>query len=93
MATHSSIPAGRIPRTEEPGGLQSMGHKDSDMTERLSTHTHIYLSFSYSFISNRIFFSQVICFWPFYMVHGVLMASILEWFAISPSSLFLGGLI
>ena len=23
--THSSIPAWRIPRTEEPGGLQSMG--------------------------------------------------------------------
>ena len=25
MASHSSIPAWRIPRTEEPGGLQSMG--------------------------------------------------------------------
>ena len=25
MATHSSIPAWRIPRTEETGGLQSMG--------------------------------------------------------------------
>ena len=25
MATHSSIPAWIIPRTEEPGGLQSMG--------------------------------------------------------------------
>ena len=25
MATHSSIIAWRIPRTEEPGGLQSMG--------------------------------------------------------------------
>ena len=25
MATHSSIPAWKIPRTEEPGGLQSMG--------------------------------------------------------------------
>ena len=25
MATHSSIPAGRIPGTEEPGGLQCMG--------------------------------------------------------------------
>ena len=36
MATHSSILAWRIPRTEEPGGLQSMGHKESDMTERLT---------------------------------------------------------
>ena len=28
MATHSSILFGRIPWTEEPGGLQSMGHKN-----------------------------------------------------------------
>ena len=27
MATHSSILAGRIPWTEEPGGLQSMGSR------------------------------------------------------------------
>ena len=27
MATQSSIPAWRIPGTEEPGGLQSMGSK------------------------------------------------------------------
>ena len=33
MATHSSILAWRIPRTEEPGGLQSMDHKESNMTE------------------------------------------------------------
>ena len=36
MATHSNIFAWRIPWTEEPGGLQSMGHKESDMTERLT---------------------------------------------------------
>ena len=30
---HSSILAWRIPRTEEAGGLQSMGHKQLDMTE------------------------------------------------------------
>ena len=35
MATHSSILAWRIPRTEELGGLQSMGRKELDMTERL----------------------------------------------------------
>ena len=33
MATHSSILAWRIPWTEEPGGLQSKGHKQLDMTE------------------------------------------------------------
>ena len=29
MATHSSVLAWRIPGTEEPGGLQSMGSKES----------------------------------------------------------------
>ena len=29
MATHSSILAWRIPRTEEPGGLQSLGSQKS----------------------------------------------------------------
>ena len=29
MATHSSILAGEIPWTEEPGGLQSMGSQKS----------------------------------------------------------------
>ena len=33
MATHPSILAWRIPWTEEPGGLQSMGHKQLDTTE------------------------------------------------------------
>ena len=33
MATYSSIFAWRIPWTEEPGKLQSMGHKRSDITQ------------------------------------------------------------
>ena len=33
MATHSSILAWRIPWTGEPGGLQSMGLQESDMTK------------------------------------------------------------
>ena len=33
MATHSSILAWRIPGTEEPGGLWSMGCKELDRTE------------------------------------------------------------
>ena len=32
MATHSSILAWEIPQTEEPGGLQSWGHKESHST-------------------------------------------------------------
>ena len=33
MATHSSILAWRIPRTEEPGGYSPWGCKESDATE------------------------------------------------------------
>ena len=38
MAIHSSIPAWRIPWTEEPGGYSPWGRKGSDATERLSLH-------------------------------------------------------
>ena len=37
MATHSSIPAWRIPWTEEPGSLQSMGLQESDTTDHACT--------------------------------------------------------
>ena len=36
MATRSSILAWRIPWTEEPGGLEPMVSKESDMTEELT---------------------------------------------------------
>ena len=38
MAMHSSILAWKIPWTEEPGGLQSLGVTESDT----SKHTHMY---------------------------------------------------
>ena len=41
MATHSSTLAWRIPWTEEPGGLQSIGRKESDTTEA-SEHAHMH---------------------------------------------------
>ena len=37
-ATHSTVLAWRIPWKEEPKGLQSMGHKESDTTVWLSLH-------------------------------------------------------
>ena len=46
MATHSGIPAWRIPWTEEPGGLP-WGRKESDMTEvtqHAHRHSNIYLT-------------------------------------------------
>ena len=42
MAPHSSTFAWKIPWTEEPGGLQSMGSLEVGMTERL--HFHFSLS-------------------------------------------------
>ena len=33
MAAHSRILAWRIPQTEEPNGLQSMGLKEADTTK------------------------------------------------------------
>ena len=39
MAPHSSTLAWKIPWAEEPGRLQSMGHKGSDTTERLTLST------------------------------------------------------
>ena len=42
MAPHSSTLACKIPRTEEPGRLQSRGREESDTTEQL--HFHFSLS-------------------------------------------------
>ena len=38
LATHSSILAGRIPWTEEPGGLQSIGSQSQVQLKPLSMH-------------------------------------------------------
>ena len=56
MATHSSILAWRIPWTAEPGGLQSMGHKESHnrahphKVARLQLHNPLYHWAFYFFI-------------------------------------------
>ena len=41
-ATCSSLLAGKIPGTEEPGGLQSMGSEQSDTTERACLRKHVF---------------------------------------------------
>ena len=45
MATHSSILAGIIPWTEEPGGLQFMGLQrvKRDWATHSLTHTYVYM--------------------------------------------------
>ena len=58
MTTHSGILAWRIPRTEEPGRQQSMGHKEGEI------YLFVILSFSFHWVSalsykvkkNNIFF-------------------------------------
>ena len=40
MATHSSSFAWKIPWTEEPGRLQSMGSQESDTTQQQNHHQH-----------------------------------------------------
>ena len=42
MAIYSSILAWKIPWTEEPGGLQSMGSPRMDTTEQLSMHIYTF---------------------------------------------------
>ena len=51
MATQLSILAWKIQWTEEPGGLQSMGRKESDVTEHAHTHTGLYIFSAHNLIS------------------------------------------
>ena len=55
MATHSSILTWRIPRTEESGGLQSMGSQRVGHDWMTNTHTISYLFFDYGFFWKKIF--------------------------------------
>ena len=50
MATHSSLLAWRIPGTEEPGGLQSMGLQRTGHDR--ATNTFTFSLFTKSFISS-----------------------------------------
>ena len=55
MATYSSILAWRIPRrTEEPGGLQSMGSQRAGHDRSDSTHAHTYARLSQNKPSVRL---------------------------------------
>ena len=53
MSTHSSIFAQRIPWTEDPGGLQSMGLQSQ--TQVTNTHTHTFdYNKQYNKLKNKI---------------------------------------
>ena len=81
MATRSSILAWKIPWTEKPGRLQSMGLQRLEhdpVTDHAHTHTHSVLSlFVYNFISHSLFniislnlhksSMRLVSFYPFYV--------------------------
>ena len=46
---------GESPWKEEPGGLQSMGSKESDTTERLRMHTHTHTHTHYTNLYESLF--------------------------------------
>ena len=46
MATHSSILTWKMPWTEEPGGLQSMGLQELGMTQQLNHHQRTKILFA-----------------------------------------------
>ena len=50
MASHSSILVWRIPCTEKPGRLQSMGRKESDITEQLTLSLSLTISIGSFFL-------------------------------------------
>ena len=101
MTTHSSILAWRIPWTEEPGGLQSMGSK---RVRHPSTHALVLAGLGGASIFMGAFFfceseseSEVTqlcltlldptdCSPPGSSVHGILQARVLEWGAIAFST-------
>ena len=61
MASHSSIVAWNIPWAEEPGGLQSMGHKVLDTTEVQSTMARIIFLVDWVFVEQiKLAFQKLI---------------------------------
>ena len=68
MTSHSSILAWRISWTEEPGGLRSMGRKQSDTTEAhicpMVSEGSLFSTSSAALIACRF------CWYPFQLVCG-----------------------
>ena len=85
MATHSSILAWKIPWTEEPGGLQSMGLQRVRHDRATNTYTCI-VAPAKSLQSCLSLCDPKDGSPPGSTVPGILQARILEWVAISFSS-------
>ena len=82
MATYSSTLAWKIPWTEEPGRLQSMGSQTvgHDWATSMSMSTPVYVRVLL-LQSCLTLYDPMDCSPPGFSVHGVLQARILEWVA------------
>ena len=86
MATHSSILIWRIPRSEEPGGLQSIRSQSQTRLKRLSTHAQLKMhdKDSVCLCAKSFQLCPTLCdpmdrSLPGSFVHGILQARVLEW--------------
>ena len=72
MATHSSTLPWRIPWTEELGGLQSAGHKESETTERLHFHYHFprFHTVFHCSVAKSCLYDPMDCSLPGSSIHG-----------------------
>ena len=82
MVTHSSIPAWKIPWTEEPGRLHTVHGVWRVGQEWMTEHVHIYTRVSIS-QSCLTLWDPLDCSLPGSSIHGIFQARILEWIAIS----------
>ena len=98
MATHSSILACRIPWTEEPGMLQSMGSQSQTQLKQLSTHsvgkTFHFRTAAAAAATKSLQSCLTLCdpvdgSPPGSSVPGILQARILEWVAIFFSNAYM----
>ena len=74
IVIHSSILAWIIPKTEEPGGLQSMGSQKVYTTEHTHTHPIVLVAQSCLILCDPVDYTP-----PASSVHRILQAGILEW--------------
>ena len=87
MATHSSVLAWRIPGTEEPGGLPSMGSQSQTRLKQLSSsssssglkeHESEIICCSVTQSCPAVC-NPVNCSVPGFPIPGILQAKVLEW--------------
>ena len=88
MAAHSSILIWRIPWTEEPGGLQSMGFSRQEYWSGLPFPSPVHERKSENEVTQLCLTlsDPIDCSLPGSSVPGILQARVLEWVAISFSS-------